>query len=406
MINSNLNHNAIFLKNEFAQKIDDALAQLKDLNNASKPHDGWQGFKQIHHAFHQRSQRRLTTSLVMPQISPKLAAINHSNIPLPGKDGQFCTIESVAPSVLVLPTKTKPKKLFFIGSNGKRYPYLFKGLEDLHLDERIMQLLTIVNSMFVKSNKSDFPRYHALNYTVTPLGPRSGLISWVEGATPLFTLYKKWQHREALYIANKQLLMQQQQQKIPAQTIKQQQPHILRPSELFFTKLNPLLKEKGIKNFNENRSKCPISVLRKVLEELIKETPNDLLSKELWCNSSTPGKWWKSVQVYSRSTAVMSVIGYLIGLGDRHLDNVLVNLNTGEVAHIDYNICFEKGHNLKVPEKVPFRMTQNLQHALGLTGLFYSMIDKVFISGFKFEKSITNFNKESKEYLDYRVSMS
>ena len=129
----------------------------------------------------------------------------------------------------------------------------------------------ILNSMFAKSNKSDFPRYHALNYTVTPLGPRSGLISWVEGATPLFTLYKKWQHREALYIANKQLIQQQQQQKLPPQSIKQQ-PQILRPSELFFTKLNPLLKEKGIKNFNENRSKF-IGILRKVLEELIKETP-------------------------------------------------------------------------------------------------------------------------------------
>ena len=124
----------------------------------------------------------------------------------------------------------------------------------------------------------------------------------------------------------------------------------------------------SLKSFNENRSECPVSVLRQVLEELIKETPNDLLSKELWCHSATPGSWWKSIQVYSRSTAVMSMIGYVIGLGDRHLDNLLVNLNTGEVAHIDYNICFEKGQNLRVPERIPFRMTQNLQTALGLTG--------------------------------------
>lgn len=49
------------------------------------------------------------------------------------------------------------------------------------------------------------------------------------------------------------------------------------------------------------------------------------------------------------------------------MDNVLVNMTTGEVAHIDYNICFERGQNLRVPERVPFRLTQNLENALGLT---------------------------------------
>lgn len=65
----------------------------------------------------------------------------------------------------------------------------------------------------------------------------------------------------------------------------------------------------------------------------------------------------------------MSIIGYIIGLGDRHLDNVLVDLNTGEVVHIDYNVCFEKGKTLRVPEKVPFRMTPNIKTALGVTGV-------------------------------------
>ena len=28
-----------------------------------------------------------------------------------------------------------------VGDNGKRFTFLFKGLEDLHLDERVMQFL-------------------------------------------------------------------------------------------------------------------------------------------------------------------------------------------------------------------------------------------------------------------------
>ncbi|UYV62498.1 SMG1 [Cordylochernes scorpioides] len=93
------------------------------------------------------------------------------------------------------------------------------------------------------------------------------------------------------------------------------------------------------------------------------------LCRELWCSSTSGPEWWNMTQTYSRSTAVLSIVGYIIGLGDRHLDNVLVDLSTGEVIHIDYNVCFEKGKNLRVPEKVPFRMTPNIETALGLTGV-------------------------------------
>jgi len=54
--------------------------------------------------------------------------------------------------------------------------------------------------------------------------------------------------------------------------------------------------------------------------------------RELWCSSGSAAEWWLVTQTYARSTAVMSVIGYVIGLGDRHLDNVLVDLTSGEVS--------------------------------------------------------------------------
>lgn len=46
-------------------------------------------------------------------------------------------------------------------------------------------------------NFSDCALYRARNYSVTPLGLRSGLIQWVDGCVPLFALYKRWQVREA-----------------------------------------------------------------------------------------------------------------------------------------------------------------------------------------------------------------
>uniref|UniRef100_A0A1I8IW13 PI3K/PI4K domain-containing protein n=1 Tax=Macrostomum lignano TaxID=282301 RepID=A0A1I8IW13_9PLAT len=40
----------------------------------------------------------------------------------------------------------------------------------------------------------------------------------------------------------------------------------------------------------------------------------------LWLASLNAADWWRTLLNYSRSVAVMSIIGYVIGLGDRHLD--------------------------------------------------------------------------------------
>lgn len=189
------------------------------------------------------------------------------------------------------------------------------GLEDLHLDERIMQFLSIANTMLYSKTG---PKYHACYYSVVPLGNRSGLISWVDGVQPIFSLYKRWQIRAA---TAKQL----RQQQISSST-----PAVARPSELFYSKLTPLLAEQNVPI--ENRKEWPLASLKQVLQALTSETPKDLLAKELWCASTSAADWWDVTKKYARSVAVMSVIGYIIGLGDRHLDNLLINLSTGEVV--------------------------------------------------------------------------
>lgn len=337
---------------KFGASIEEVINRLNNPKNPAKPQIASLALKHLETKLAQRVHRRAAYSLSMTDISPILANLKNTCIAMPGVsavDNRIVTIMSVDNNVQILPTKTKPKKLIFHGSDGHVYTYLFKGLEDLHLDERIMQFLSICNTMMSKNSGTKV--YRARHYSVIPLGPRSGLIQWVDGVTPLFILYKRWQQREC------------------AMTSKTGGGNstIMRPSELFYNKLTPLLKECGIGL--ENRKEWPTHVLKKVLEELMKETPKDLLAKEIWCNSINAGSWWQATKNYSYSVAVMSIIGYIIGLGDRHLDNVLVDLNTGEVVHIDYNVCFEKGKTLRVPEKVPFRMTPNIKMALGVTGV-------------------------------------
>ncbi|KAJ8319497.1 hypothetical protein KUTeg_004588 [Tegillarca granosa] len=310
----------------YGKMINTAIEKLRNPNNPNNPHSSWQTFKQLHGSLQQKAQKRSSLLLRMEKISPKLASMKNTVIAMPGlgTSGKLVTVESVSNTVQILPTKTKPKKLILLGSDGKRYPYLFKGLEDLHLDERIMQFLSIVNNMFASATSGDQQLYRARHYSVTPLGPRSGLIQWVDGATPLFGLYKRWQQRDALA-----QVMKSQSTSGSNSTSSSNQPTIQRPSEIFYNKLTPALREKGITNL-ENRKEWPLTVLRSVLQELIEDTPGDLLARELWCSSTGPSEWWHITQTYARSTAVMSMIGYIIGLGDRHLDNVLVDLATGE----------------------------------------------------------------------------
>lgn len=52
---------------------------------------------------------------------------------------------------------------------------------------------------------------------------------------------------------------------------------IPRPSDLYYAKLTPRLKEAGIAI--DNRKEWPNAILKEVFQELVKETPSDLLSR-------------------------------------------------------------------------------------------------------------------------------
>ena len=49
------------------------------------------------------------------------------------------------------------------------------------------------------------------------------------------------------------------------------------------------------------------------------------------------------------------MIGYILGLGDRHVQNILVDKTTAELVHIDLGVAFEQGRILPTPETIPFR---------------------------------------------------
>ncbi len=68
------------------------------------------------------------------------------------------------------------------------------------------------------------------------------------------------------------------------------------------------------------------------------------LHKMLWLKSRNSEVWLERRTGYTRSTAVMSMVGYLLGLGDRHPSNLMLDRYSGKLLHIDFGDCFEVSH--------------------------------------------------------------
>lgn len=242
---------------DFTKPIEDTLVALRKPFD-SRFRDNWHKFTAFYNLLQTKS---LARPLRMKDISPVLAQMRDTSIRMPGVAGseEPILVKCVNNDVRILPSKTKPKKLSFHGSDGQRYTYLFKGLEDLHLDERVMQFLSVANSIMRKSSGIGGPKYCARHYSVIPLGLRSGLISWVEGVTPVFGIYRRWLGRENF---------QPKKTDVKSTTTGQRdvdkgEVMSVRMSELYKSKLVPRLAEHKVK-ITDNRKDWPLEATRKV----------------------------------------------------------------------------------------------------------------------------------------------
>ncbi|KIM33547.1 hypothetical protein M408DRAFT_14239 [Serendipita vermifera MAFF 305830] len=64
----------------------------------------------------------------------------------------------------------------------------------------------------------------------------------------------------------------------------------------------------------------------------------------------------------------LSILGHILGLGDRHMSNLLMDAHSGEMIHIDLGIAFDQGRLLPIPELVPFRLTADVVDGMGIAG--------------------------------------
>lgn len=209
--------------------------------------------------------------------------------------------------------------------------FLLKGHEDLRQDERVMQLFGLVNTL-LQHEPDTFRRNLTIQrYAVIPLSTNSGLIGWVPHCDTLHTLIRDYREkrRKMLNSEHREMLK-------------------MAPDYDHLTLLQKV----------------------EVFEYALQQTKGNDLAKLLWLKSPSSEVWFDRRTNYTRSLAVMSMVGYILGLGDRHPSNLMLDRLSGKILHIDFGDCFEVAMTReKFPEKIPFRLTRMLINAMEVTGI-------------------------------------
>ena len=272
-------------------------------------------------------------------ISPSLYQFQESEIEMPGiyqngisdTDDSIIKISSFSRYLTVLNSKQHPRKIVIYGSDGKEYPFLLKGHEDIRQDERVMQLFGLVNALLSKDSDTRKKNLSIKCYPVIPLSHNTGIIGWVSNCDTLHQLIREYRNRNKVRVNIEHFLM---------------------------VKFNP--------KFDSSLSPCKLEVFKHALSH----TLGIDIYKVLWNKSRNAEDWLERRTNYSRSMAVMSIVGYILGLGDRHPSNIMLDRISGKVIHIDFGDCFEVAMKReKFPEKVPFRLTRMLIKALEIGGI-------------------------------------
>ncbi|KAG5847372.1 hypothetical protein ANANG_G00125340 [Anguilla anguilla] len=324
---------ATSLKESLGKFIGDAT-RLTDklLELCNKPVDG--NCSTLSMSVHFKMLKRLVEEPTFSQILIPLQSVLIPTLPSTGGanpnhdafPGHWVYLAGFDDSVEILPSLQKPKKIALKGSDGKFYTMMCKPKDDLRKDCRLMEFNCLINKCLRKDAESRRRELHIRTYAVIPLNEECGIIEWVNNTAGLRHILTKLYKEKGIYLSGKEL----RKYILPKSASFQDRLKLHR--EVLLARHPPVFHEWFLRTFPD------------------------------------PTSWYSSRSFYCRSTAVMSMVGYILGLGDRHGENILFDSLTGESVHVDFNCLFNKGETFDVPEVVPFRLTQNMVHAMGPMG--------------------------------------
>ena len=299
---------------------------VSDLNQAWDVY--YQAFRRISRQLPQ------ITSLELEYCCPKLVTARDLDLSVPGKyrSGQpVVRIVSFETTFAVISSKQRPRKLNINGSDGASHTFLLKGHEDIRQDERVMQLFGLCNTLLAMDSESYKRHLNIERYPAIPLSQNSGLLGWVPNSDTIHVLIREYRDCRKILLNIEHRIMLQMAPDYDNLTL-------LQKVEVFGYALD--------------------------------NTTGQDLYRVLWLKSKNSEAWLERRTNYTRSLGVMSMVGYILGLGDRHPSNLMLDRGTGKIIHIDFGDCFEVAMKReKYPERVPFRLTRMLTYAMEVSNI-------------------------------------
>jgi serine/threonine-protein kinase mTOR len=154
------------------------LKKYKSENNKNYLNSCWEIYYKVSNSIQEEIER--LSKINLKYTSPFLFKTKNLSIAIPGSYKphmkEIITIEHFDDEVEVLTTKQKPRKLKIVGSDGKKYNFLLKGHEDLRLDERVMQLLDLINNLLSSNPETTKKDLLITKYEVIVLSSNVGLL--------------------------------------------------------------------------------------------------------------------------------------------------------------------------------------------------------------------------------------
>ncbi|PQQ14473.1 serine/threonine-protein kinase ATR isoform X1 [Prunus yedoensis var. nudiflora] len=290
-------------------------------------------------------QQSLTVSL--PTYDGKLTDSLRSDI---FSATDLPTISGISDEAEILSSLQRPKKIVLMGSDGIERPFLCKPKDDLRKDARMMEFTAMINRLLSKYPESRRRKLYIRTFAVIPLTEDCGMVEWVSHTRGLRHILQD------IYINCGKFDRQ---------------------------KTNPQIK----RIYDQCHGKIPEDEMLK--DKILPMFP-PVFHKWFLTTFSEPAAWFRARIAYAHTTAVWSMVGHIVGLGDRHGENILFDSTTGDCVHVDFSCLFDKGLQLEKPELVPFRLTQNMIDGLGITGY-----EGIFLRVCEITLSVLRMHKET-----------